>query len=203
MQSPDWRPPTLETDRLVLRAFAEADAPALFPHAANPNVTRFTLWDYHKSIDDTLAYVRDYARCRYLEGTPEPYAITQKADPDRHPIGAVGCFWASEINRTMELGYWLAEPFWGKGLAVEACRAVLTHAFAACGPERMQARVIAGNGASLRVLEKLGFRYEGTLRASLLRRGSIEDVLYFAVLRSEWENGPNPPTGVSGFGRQD
>jgi ribosomal-protein-alanine N-acetyltransferase len=182
----EWRPPTLETDRLVLRAFEEADAPALFPHAANPNVTRFTLWEHHKSLDDTLMFVRDYARCRYLEGTPEPYAITQKADPAHNPIGAVGCFWASQANRTMELGYWLAEPFWGRGLAVEACRAVLTHALTACEPQRVQARVIAGNAASVRVLQKLGFRYEGLLRASLFRRGNFEDLLYYAVLRSEW-----------------
>jgi ribosomal-protein-alanine N-acetyltransferase len=183
MFSPEWRPPTLETDRLVLRAFEEADAEPLFPHAANPNVTRFTLWDYHKTINDTFNFVRDYARCRYLEGVPEPYAICLKDDPQ--PVGALGCFWASQPNRTMELGYWIGERFWNKGLVVEACRAVLAHAFAACGPERIQARVIAGNEPSVRVLAKLGFRYEGTLRSSLFRRGNFEDVRFFSLLRSE------------------
>ena len=85
----------------------------------------------------------------------------------------------------MELGYWVGEQYWGQGLAVEASRAVVAHAFEVCGPERLQARVIAGNEPSVRVLEKLGFRYEGTLRASLLRRGNFEDVMYFALLRSE------------------
>jgi ribosomal-protein-alanine N-acetyltransferase len=185
MKPPDWRPPTLTTDRLVLRPFEDADAGPLFAHASNPNVTRFTLWDHHKSINDTLAFVRDYARCRYLEGTPEPYAITLASDPDHLPVGALGCFWASQPNATMELGYWLAEPFWGRGLVVEACRAVLAHAFAECGPERMQARVIAGNDASRRVLDKLGFSYEGTMRSSLFRRGAFEDVMYFSLLRGE------------------
>lgn len=185
MMSGDWRPPMLATDRLILRAFEEADAPALFPHAANPNVTRFTLWEHHKSLDDTLMFVRDYARCRYLEGTPEPYAITLKDDPARKPIGACGCFWSSQANQTMELGYWVAESFWGRGLAVEACRAVVEYSFAECGPQRIQARVIAGNAASIRVLEKLDFQYEGTLRSSLMRRGRIEDLLYFALLKSE------------------
>ena len=73
----------------------------------------------------------------------------------------------------MELGYWIAEPFWGQGLAVEACRAVVTHAFRQVQPERMQARVIAGNDASRRVLEKLGFHYEGTLRAALVSPGEF------------------------------
>jgi [ribosomal protein S5]-alanine N-acetyltransferase len=181
MFTPNWFPPTLETDRLVIRAFDESDAPALFEHAKNPNVTRFTLWDHHKSISDTEMFVRDYARCRYIEHTPEPLAITLRGDP--RPIGAVGCFWASQPNKTMELGYWLAEPFWGRGLTAEACRAVVDSAFANHGPRRIQARVIVGNVASVRVLEKIGFQFEGTLRASLFRRGAFEDVMYFARIR--------------------
>jgi ribosomal-protein-alanine N-acetyltransferase len=193
MFTPDWRPPRLETERLVLRAFEETDAPALFPHASNPNVTRFTLWEHHQSLDDTVMFVRDYARCRYLEGQPEPYALTLRDDPGGEPVGALGCFWSSQPNRTMELGYWLAEPLWGRGLMTEACRAVLTHAFVACEPARIQARVIAGNDSSVRVLAKLGFRFEGTLRSFLYRRGSLEDVMFYSVLRTEWEKS-RPPT---------
>ena len=184
MMPPEGRPPVLTTPRLVLRPFTEADAEPTFEHAKNPNVTRFTLWDHHKSIDDTIAFVRDYALLRYREGTAEPYAITLV--PDFRPIGACGCFWVSQPNRTMELGYWVAELFWGKGIAAEASRACITEAFRSSDARRMQARVIAGNTASSRVLEKLGFRYEGTLRGSLLRRGNIEDVLMYAVLREEW-----------------
>jgi ribosomal-protein-alanine N-acetyltransferase len=185
--SGDWRPPVLETERLVLRPFEEADAEPLFVHASNPTVTRFTLWDHHQTIDDTRMFVRDYARCRYIEGVPEPYSICLRLDPERKPFGAVGCFWTSEPNRTMELGYWLAEVLWGQGIATEACRVMVAHAFAACRPERIQARVIAGNDASVRVLKKIGFRYEGKLRSFLYRREKFEDVLFFALLRGEHE----------------
>ena len=181
---PDWRPPTLTTTRLTLRAFEENDAEPLFEHAKNPNVTRFTLWDHHRSVADAVTFVRDYARLRYREGVIEPYAITVSPDPT--PIGACGCFWVSQPNQTMELGYWVAEPFWGSGLAVEASRAVVELAFRDYSPERIQARVIVGNTASCRVLGKLNFRYEGTLRSSLLRRGKFEDVMIYSVLRSEW-----------------
>jgi ribosomal-protein-alanine N-acetyltransferase len=193
MMPPDWRPPTLTTPRLTLRPFDEADAAALFPYASNPNVTRFTLWDHHKTHADTLTFVRDYARLRYLEGMIEPYAITLARDP--RPIGSCGCFWASQPNQTMELGYWVAEPYWGQGIAVEASRAVVGLAFRQFAPHRIQARVIDGNAGSCRVLEKLGFRYEGTLRASLLRRGKFEDVMYYSLLRSEWID---DPVGVPG-----
>ena len=182
--NPNWRPPILETERLIVRPYEEADAPLLFPLVSNPNSTRFTLWEHHKSIDDTLNFVRDYARARYAEGVPEPMAIAWKDDPTK-PIGSVGCFWGSHPNRTMEIGYWLAEPFWGRGIMVEACRALVSYSFQAFEPERIQARVIEGNAASVRVLEKLGFRHEGTLRSAILRRGNFEDVLFFSVLKGE------------------
>lgn len=184
MMPPEWRPPTLTTERLTLRPFTDADAEPLFQHARNPNVARYTLWDAHTSIDDTFMFVHDYALLRYREGMAEPYAIT--INPDTQPVGACGCFWAARLNHTMELGYWLAEPFWGKGYTVEACRAVLAFAFTEYVPERMQARVIDGNEASARVLTKLGFREEGTLRRSLLRRGAFDDVRMFSILRDEW-----------------
>jgi ribosomal-protein-alanine N-acetyltransferase len=185
MMPPEWRPPNLATPRLVLRPFTEADAETVFAHAKNPNVTRFTLWDHHKSLADSLAFVHDYALHRYREGTPEPYAITIATDV-ANPIGACGCFWTSHPNRTMELGYWIAEPFWGQGIAVEACRVLLNYVFADIQPERIQARVIVGNDASRRVLDKLGFCHEGTLRRALLRRDEFEDVMMYAVLRNEW-----------------
>ena len=179
-----WRPPVLTTERLELRPFVAGDAEALFEYAKNPNVTRFTLWDAHQTVADTVQFVSDYAVLRYMEGVPEPYAITLKPAPQ--PVGSCGCFWAAEPHRTMELGYWIGEPFWGKGYVVEACRAVLLLAFAEYGPERMQARVIDGNAASERVLVKLGFRYEGTLRRSLLRRGTFEGVRMYSLTRGEW-----------------
>lgn len=181
----EWTPPTLITPRLTLRPFTDADAEPLFEHTRNPNVTRFTLWEAHSSIEETFVFVHDYAQLRYREGMPEPFAIT--ITPDPRPVGSCGCFWASQQHRTMELGYWIAEPSWGKGYVAEACHAVLALTFAEYGPERMQARVIDGNSASARVLAKLGFQEEGTLRRSLLRRGRLEDVRMFSLLRTEWD----------------
>ena len=187
--NPEWRPPILETDRLIVRPYEEADAPLLFPLVSNPNSTKYTLWEHHKTIDDTDFFVRDYARSRYAEGVPEPMALAWKDDPERKPIGSVGCFWGSHPHRTMELGYWLAEPFWGRGLMAEACRAMVTYSFLSLQPERIQARVIEGNTASIRVLEKLGFRFEGTLRSAILRREKFEDVWFYSVLKGEWQMG--------------
>jgi ribosomal-protein-alanine N-acetyltransferase len=183
MIDPIWRPPVLETDRLRLRPFDVADAPALFAIASNPTVTRFTTWEPHRSVDDSRMFISDYAGSRYLEGVPDPYAITLKGGDEL--IGATGCFWASQPNRCMEFGYWLAEPFWGRGFATEAARSLVRHAFATYEVERVQAHFIEGNVASGRVLEKVGLRFEGIRRRALFQRGLFWDLHCYAALRGE------------------
>jgi ribosomal-protein-alanine N-acetyltransferase len=184
--TPFWAPPTIETDRLVLRPVRDADADAVFAACSNPNLTRFTLFETHQTRDESLTFVRDYAAARYAEMVPDPLAVTLRNDPDPRMVGAVGCNWVSRPHRTMELGYWLAEHLWGRGIAAEAARAVVRFVFDTCLVERVQARVIVGNPASVRVLEKVGFKYEGTLRSAVFRRERFEDLMMFALLRSEW-----------------
>src|SRR5947209_2601402 len=162
MIDPLWRPPVLETPRLRLRPFAPADVDALFAVARNPNVTRFTTWDYHRTPDDTRTFLRDYANTRFLEMVPDAYAIVLK--DGNVLIGGAGARWESKADACMEFGYWLAEPYWGRGLATEAARALVGHVFAAYPVERVQAHYIAGNAASGRVMEKLGMTFEGARR---------------------------------------
>ena len=88
----------------------------------------------------------------------------------------------------MEFGYALAEPFWGRGLVVEASRALLRFVFTEYAVERLQARVFVGNDASERVLQKLGFTREGVMRRSVFRRGQWWDLIMYSMLRSEWES---------------
>jgi ribosomal-protein-alanine N-acetyltransferase len=184
MIDPVWRPPVIDTDRLRLRPFDVADAPALFRHARNPAVARYTLWDAHRTVDDSRMFVGDYASGRYLEGVPEPYAIELRESGEL--IGATGCYWATEKNRCMELGYWIAEPFWGRGLAAEAARALVGYVFVAYAVERVQAHFMEGNAASGRVLEKAGMRFEGVRRRALFHRGRFWDMHCYAALREEW-----------------
>jgi len=179
-----WRPSVLDTPRLLLRAFEDSDAAALFAVASNPNVTRYTLWDAHRSLEDCHTFLRDYVAANYLIGVPDPYAIVLKEDGGL--VGAVGAHWASEKNKCLEFGFWLAEPYWGRGLTAEAARALLNHLFAAYDVERVQAHCMAENVPSARVLEKLGLAYEGTHRSALFHRGRFWDLRMYATLRDEW-----------------
>ena len=142
MIDPTWRPPVLTGERLWLRPLDERDADSLFAAASNRNVTKYTLWEAHQSRDDALEFLRTYVAEHYREGVPDPLGIVLRGDPHPtlpHPwgeggaggpvVGCVGCRWASEKNRTMEFGYWIAEPFWGRGLVVEGARLLIDHVF--------------------------------------------------------------------------
>jgi len=192
--SVDWRPPSLATVRLLLRALTVEDVDSVFAYAGNPAVSRFTLWDAHKDRNDTLEFVRDYALMRYVEKQPDPLGICLKEQPEC-VIGTAGCFWNSRLNRTMELGFALAESHWGKGITPEATRALLDHVFSAYDVERVQARCMIENAASRRVLEKLGMTFEGCLRSSLFHRGRFWDMNLYSVLRRDWP--PTPALSVS------
>ena len=182
----EWEPQVLETPRLVLRPVTPADATAVYLYASNPAVTRFTLFETHRTIDDARWFVTDYVRSRYVSREPDPFAIVLKDDPLRNMIGSIGGHWVSQANGTMEFGYSLAEPYWGRGLSTEAGRAVMNHIFTDYPVERLQAQVFPGNDSSGRVLEKLGFQREGVLRSLVFRRGRHWDIVMYSLLRSEW-----------------
>ena len=84
---------------------------------------------------------------------------------------------------TFEMGYWLAEPYWGRGIATRAVGLVVAHAFAALDAEREQAYVYEWTPASRRVLEKNGFACEGRLRRAVCRDGRYGDVWVYGRVR--------------------
>lgn len=179
-----WSLPHLKTQNLLLRPITEEDAPSIFEYASNPKVSLYTSWEPHRELGDSLAFIRDYVFPKYEQRLPGPFAITLLPRPDRC-IGTIGCFWISEKNRTMEMAYALAEPFWGKGLVVEAGTAVLDYAFETHPVERIQSTCITQNTPSARVMEKLGMTLEGTLRSYLYQRGRSWDMHILSILRQE------------------
>jgi ribosomal-protein-alanine N-acetyltransferase len=174
-----WVPPTLGTPRLILRPIGLHDANSIFSYASNPNVSKYTLWEPHQNIKDSLNYIEDYILDYYAQGVPEPLGITLKEDPNQ-VVGTVGCFWISKQAKAMELAYAIAEEHWGKGLVAEASMAVMDYCFKEFSVKRIQARCKTENRASARVMEKLGMTYEGTLKAAVFHRQCHWDMHYFA-----------------------
>lgn len=187
---PGWRPPTLTTPRLILRAFQPVDAPSLFQAASNPKVTKYTLWDHHPTVDTSLFFINDYVRNKYLLAEPDPFALCLKENPEV-VIGAIGAHWAERKSLCMEMGFWLGESYWGRGLTTEAAKTLLRWLFDTYTLERVQAHCLSENAGSGRVLEKAGFQYEGTARSQLLHRGRFWDLRWYAVLRKDLQLEPN------------
>lgn len=175
--------------------------------------TDFTLRPWH--IDDLDHLVRhagnrNIARCM-TDSFPHPYAeangrafitFATQDDPVHifcidvagEAVGGIGIHPQVDIHRrNAELGYWLAEPFWGRGIVSRAIRQAVDFAFATYDIDRVFARPFGSNTRSQRVLEKNGFVLEGRFEKTLFKWGVHEDELIYAVRRESW-----PFVAVSG-----
>jgi RimJ/RimL family protein N-acetyltransferase len=99
-------------------------------------------------------------------------------------VGGIGIVRGDDVyRRSAEIGYWLGEEFWGRGIAPVAVRAVTDWAFATFELARIHAGVFAWNPASMRVLEKAGYTMEGCLRRSVFKDGALTDQVLYAIVR--------------------
>jgi [ribosomal protein S5]-alanine N-acetyltransferase len=175
--------PTLHTDRLRLRPFTDADADALYALHSNAVVLRY--WDSPPWTDRARADLF-LARCRQIadEGTGARVAIERLTDGVF--LGWCGVTQWNPDYRSASLGYCLGEAAWGQGFATEAAGVLVQWAFDTFDLNRLQAEADTRNVASGRVLEKLGFVHEGTLREDCIVNGDVSDSWVFGLLRREW-----------------
>ncbi|WP_462315153.1 GNAT family N-acetyltransferase [Methanobrevibacter sp.] len=144
----------IKTSNLILRPWRKSDAQCLYHFAKNPNIGPIAGWPPHESVEDSLNIIRTVFSKR------ETYAIVK----DDIPIGCVGLLFHPDTNHwwgegAVELGYWIAEEYWGNGYAFEASDAIIKRAFDELGVSEIYASYRIGNDQSKRVLEKLGFEY--------------------------------------------
>jgi RimJ/RimL family protein N-acetyltransferase len=174
--------PTLHTTGLVLRPFTDADADALFALQSNAHVLRY--WDSPPWTEPERAQ-RFITTCRLLaeDGSGARLAI----DREGEFIGWCGLTRWNPDFRSAALTYCLAESAWGHGYATEAARVLLQWAFDTLDLNRVQAEADTRNAASARVLEKLGFVLEGTLREDCVVNGDVSDSWVYGLLRREWQ----------------
>ncbi|MFI7607895.1 GNAT family N-acetyltransferase [Micromonospora sp. NPDC049366] len=181
--------PTLHTTRLILRPFEGADASALFALHSSAYVLRY--WDSPPWSEPVRAE-GFIAACRRMaaEGTGARLAVDR--DSDGAFIGWCGLTRWDPGDRSASLGYCFDDAAWGHGYATEAAHAVLRWAFDTLDLNRVQAETDTRNVASARVLEKLGFVREGTLREDCVVNGEVSDSWVFGLLRREWRPSSKP-----------
>lgn len=161
-----------------MRSWEWRDRNSLVRHANNKNV-----WI---NLRDRFPHPYTLADARYwldsVVGTkPETnFAIVV----DDEAVGGVGYTIQPDVgHRSAEIGYWLGEEFWGRGIASEALVVVTEHAFSTYDLCRLYAHVFEWNPASARVLEKAGYAFEGRLRKSVTKNGQTIDQLMYAAIR--------------------
>jgi RimJ/RimL family protein N-acetyltransferase len=182
----------IRLERSTLRGWRWEDKPSLIAHADNPNVSRS---------------LRDRFPCPYTEADADRWLELAVPAPANNlaievngaAAGGIGIEPGSDIyRRSAEIGFWLGETYWGRGIMSEALRAASDYAFEHFDLCRLFAGAFESNPASARVLEKAGFTLEGRLRQAVTKGNRTLDLLLFARLRNE-----ERPTSARGVERHD
>lgn len=168
----------LECSSCVIRDWQPSDQAALIAVANNRNVWR----NLHHRFPHPYTQADAGRWFSLLASMPEPthWAI----EVNGIAAGGIGVELGEGIFvKSGQLGYWLGEQYWGRGLMSEAVESVSEYALSHFGLARLEAPVFAWNPASMRVLEKAGFAREGVLRSSALKEGQLIDQVLYALVR--------------------
>lgn len=173
----------LETNRMILRPWKIDDLEDFYEYSKSENVGPSAGWEPHKNKEVTLEILKSFIE------KDEVRAIVYK-DNDK-VIGSVGVHFDEKrdgINAKM-IGYVLSEDYWGKGLMCEAVNGVLEHLFKEEKYDIISCYHFPFNIRSKRVIEKCGFKYEGTLRlSSEIFDGSVHDDVCYSITKEEYFN---------------
>jgi ribosomal-protein-alanine N-acetyltransferase len=171
----------LEGQRCRIRPWAKTDAESLAEHANNSNVAKHLRDRFPHPY--TLKDAREFLR--HAVGSKDPTNLAIEADGQA--VGAIGYVPGRDVERySAEIGYWLGEALWGRGIVTEALQLVTHHAFEEMHYLRLFALPFADNAASIRVLEKAGYVREGLLRSSSVKFGEPRDQYMFAKVNPNW-----------------
>lgn len=168
-------------------------------------ICRIRKWELPDAKELSAALSNRKIQDNLRDGLPYPYTEQDGADyisamlsadenetfafaitVDNKVVGSIGVFRQENIHRqTAELGYYIAEEYWGKGIMTEAVKQICEYVFEKSDIVRIYAEPFAYNAASCRVLEKAGFQYEGTLRSNAVKNGKVIDMKMYSLLKSE------------------
>lgn len=179
----------LVTSRATLAPVADGDAEGLWPHVSNPAITDFLAWRPHADIAETLAMIAALRQARV-----EDRGIHWCLRVGGKIVGLVSLIDVRRSHREWtleraELAYWLAPEAQGKGLATEACRAVLAFGFGAMGLHKIIVAHASDNPASGAVAARLGFRHRGHERHAFQKHGVWHDMEHYELLADDLGRG--------------
>ena len=178
-------------DEYIIRDWQMEDAPSIAKYANNRKIW-MNLRDalpHPYSLKDAQSFISQVI----ISNPITVFAIATQSEA----IGSIGLMLGKDVNRfTAEIGYWLAEPFWGKGIMTQAVKSMTAYAIHDLRLHRIFAEPYSTNPASARVLEKAGFICEGILRSNAFKDGNVLDqLLYSYVGKTSEQQSPLTKTG--------
>ena len=173
-------PPTLDTARLKLRPYTEADIAELLPLIGTREVAATTSRIAHPYTEQDA---RDFLQ---LAQEPGRLWLATTLRSDGRQIGGIGLR-IDDQHQHAELGYWLGVPYWGQGYATEAAQEMLRYGFEDLKLHRIYASHFKHNPASGKILKKLGMRHEGCQREHLRKWDQFVDSELYGILGREWQ----------------
>lgn len=177
---------TLETERLILRQFKEADIPVGYRNwMSDEKVTEHLRWPTHTSVGVSEKVVKGW-----IEAYEKPHfyqwAIVLK-EIGHEPIGSIGVVQQSDRIEMVHIGYCIGSKWWNKGITSEALAALIPFFFEEVGVNRIESLHDPNNPGSGKVMKKCGLKYEGTLRQGDFSNQGIIDACVYGMLRSDYE----------------
>ncbi|SFH52269.1 GNAT family N-acetyltransferase [Pisciglobus halotolerans] len=169
----------IEGERILLRPVKLADAEDMFEYASNEETTRF-VFEAHKNLEETKESIASF----FLKSPFGKYAIVLKQT--NKMIGTIDLR-TEEEHKKGELGYTLHQNYQGHGYMTEAGYLILDFGFQILELERIAAFHDARNPASGKVMQRLGMKYEGTLRKNRVHKGQSVDDICYAILKEEYK----------------
>ena len=167
-------PPTLETERLLLVKIEPHHAEDMYEYSCDSEVTKDLTWSCHNSVKETERYIKLLQK-KYARGYFNDFGLIHKESGKF--IGTCG-FTAFDYDaNTAEIGYVLARPYWGMGLAMEAAQRVMKFGIDEFSLSGFCAKCMEGNDASFRVMQKCGMVLEGIYKNSMFIKGSYKTII--------------------------
>jgi len=171
---------SIETDRLIIRKMKMDDIDDIFCFTSDPEMLKFTpMYDLSKNKEGLSQYIKKVLK-NYKDGNPEYWAVVYKKI--NKVIGIVTIDISSKHRG--DIGYAICRKYWGKGFATEAAKAIIDFGFNTLGLKRIEGACDPRNIASVKVLKKLGMKYEGLLKSYSCMRGEFCDRKLYAIINS-------------------
>ncbi|MWV42540.1 GNAT family N-acetyltransferase [Paenibacillus sp. HJL G12] len=174
--------PIFETDRLYLRRLSLEDAGDYFNFASNPQVTIYTIWETHQSINDSTHFIK-YILKKYESREAYHWGIVDKTS--NRIIGRTGFISWDVAHQRAEIGFALSCDFWNKGIITEANNQIIQYGFMSLNLNRIEGRCNFDNIGSGRAMEKVGMIEEGILRDQLKIKGKFVDQKMYSILKRD------------------